>query len=122
MSPNVPGLLVGLADERLAIAIRRIHQDVSQSWTVAQLAKEAALSRSAFFQRFSKAVGFTPLEYVTAWRMAIAKDLLRQKSHTMAYIAEQIGYQSASAFSSAFSKHTGQSPSKFAGNLVTTIA
>jgi AraC-like DNA-binding protein len=112
-TPDVPGLLVGLADERLAIAIRKIHQDVSQSWTVAQLAKEAALSRSAFFQRFSEAVGCTPLEYVIAWRMAIAKDLLRQESYSMADIAEKIGYQSASAFSSAFSKHMGLSPSKF---------
>ncbi|RCW95453.1 AraC family transcriptional regulator [Marinomonas foliarum] len=112
-TPEVPGLLVGLADERLAIAIRKIHQDVSQSWTIDELAKEASLSRSAFFQRFSKAVGCTPMEYVIAWRMAIAKDLLRRQKYTMATIAERIGYQSASAFSSAFSKHTGQPPSKF---------
>ncbi|WP_201615868.1 AraC family transcriptional regulator [Psychrobacter immobilis] len=112
-TPEVPGLLVGLADERLAIAIRKIHQDVSQSWTIDQLAKEATLSRSAFFQRFSKAVGYTPMEYVIAWRMAIAKDLLRRQTFTMATIAERIGYQSASAFSSAFKKHTGLSPSKF---------
>ncbi|WP_432460723.1 AraC family transcriptional regulator [Agarivorans sp. QJM3NY_25] len=115
-TPNVPGLLVGLADERLAVAIRKIHQDVSQSWTVAQLAKEAALSRSVFFKRFHNAVGFTPMEYVIAWRMAIAKGLLRSHSHTMADIAERIGYKSASAFSSAFSKHTGLSPSKFAAH------
>jgi len=112
-TPDVPGLLVGLADERLAIAIRKIHQDVSQSWTIDQLAKESSLSRSVFFQRFSKAVGCTPMEYVIAWRMAIAKDLLRRQNFTMATIAERIGYQSASAFSSAFSKHTGQPPSKF---------
>ena len=112
-TPEVPGLLVGLADERIAIAIRKIHQDVSQSWTVDQLAKEASLSRSAFFQRFSKAVGYTPMEYAIAWRMAIAKDLLRRQTFTMSTIAERIGYQSASAFSSAFSKHTGQPPSKF---------
>lgn len=115
-TPNVPGLLVGLADERLAVAIRKIHQDVSQSWTIAQLAKVAALSRSAFFKRFNNAVGFTPMEYVIAWRMAIAKGLLRSNSYTMADIAERIGYKSASAFSSAFSKYTGQSPSKFAEN------
>jgi AraC-like DNA-binding protein len=112
-TPEVPGLLVGLADERLAIAIRKIHQDVSKAWTIDQLAKEASLSRSSFFQRFSKAVGYTPMEYVIAWRMAIAKDLLRRQTFTMATIAERIGYQSASAFSSAFSKHTGQAPSKF---------
>jgi len=112
-TPDVPGLLVGLADERLAIAIRKIHQDVSQSWTVNQLAKEASLSRSTFFQRFSKAVGCTPMEYVITWRMAVAKDLLRRQTYTMTTIAERVGYQSASAFSTAFSKHTGQPPSKF---------
>jgi AraC-like DNA-binding protein len=112
-SPDVSGLLVGLADERLAIAIRKIHQDISKSWTVAELAKESALSRSAFFQRFHHAVGCTPLEYVITWRMAIAKALLRKQSHTLADIAEQIGYKSTSAFSTAFSKYTGQSPSKF---------
>lgn len=115
-TPSVPGLLVGLADERLAAAIRRIHEDVSQSWTVAQLAQESALSRSAFFQRFSDSVGYTPMEYVTVWRMTIAKDLLRRRPFAMAEIAERVGYKSASAFSSAFKKYTGQSPSKFAGH------
>ncbi|TXR54918.1 AraC family transcriptional regulator [Reinekea thalattae] len=112
-TPDAPGLLVGLADERLAVAIRKIHQDVNQAWTIEQLAKEASLSRSAFFQRFSKAVGCTPMEYIIRWRMAIAKDLLRQQNYSMATIAERIGYQSASAFSSAFSKYVGQPPSKY---------
>jgi AraC-like DNA-binding protein len=112
-TPSVPGLLVGLADERLVGAIRTMHQDVSQAKTISQLAKAAALSRSAFFHRFSQAVGVTPMEYQIAWRMTIAKDLLKKQLYTMAEIAERIGYKSASAFSLAFTKYTGQAPSKF---------
>jgi Cupin/Bacterial regulatory helix-turn-helix proteins, AraC family len=63
-----PGLVHGLADERLAVAIPRMHQSPTQPWTVAQLAKEAVLSRSAFFERFRRAVGAAPMEYLLAWR------------------------------------------------------
>jgi hypothetical protein len=72
-----PGLAHGLADCRLAASIRAMHERPMYSWTVAELAKEAALSRSAFFERFSRAVGMAPMEYLLTWRMAIAKDLLR---------------------------------------------
>lgn len=54
-----------------------MHGNPARSWTVAQLAKEAALSRSSFFDRFTRAVGLPPMEYLLAWRMAVAKDLLR---------------------------------------------
>src|SRR6202008_3437467 len=73
-----PGLLRGLADARLAPAIRQMHSQLTRSWTVAQLAKAAGLSRSAFFERFTRTVGRTPMEYLLGWRMAVAKDLLRR--------------------------------------------
>jgi len=109
-----PGLLRGLADERLALAIRRIHENPTRSWTVAQLAKESALSRSAFFARFNRAVGVAPMEYLLAWRMALAKNLLRRKESGIAEIAERVGYSSASAFSVAFSRHVGLPPTRYA--------
>jgi AraC-like DNA-binding protein len=109
-----PSLLRGLADERLAVAIRRMHESPTRAWTVAQLAKEAALSRSAFFERFSRAVGATPMEYLLGWRMALAKDLLRRKEVTVAEVAEQVGYSSASSFSVAFTRHVGLSPTYYA--------
>jgi len=74
-----PGLVRGLGEPKLALALRRIHELPAQSWTVADLAREAAMSRSAFFERFSKAVGMTPTEYLLAWRMALAKQMLRQR-------------------------------------------
>jgi len=109
-----PGLLRGLADERLAVAMRHIHVDPARAWTVEQLARKAALSRSAFFERFSRAVGVAPMEYLLAWRMALAKDLLRTTDHGLDVVAERVGYGSASTFSTAFSRHVGQPPGRFA--------
>jgi AraC-like DNA-binding protein len=109
-----PGLLRGLGDARLAMAVREMHGDPARSWTVDQLAKTAALSRSAFFDRFTRAVGLPPMEYLLAWRMAIAKDLLRRDDLGIAEVAERVGYGSASTFSTAFSRHVGLPPSHYA--------
>jgi AraC-like DNA-binding protein len=114
-----PGLLRGLADARLAAAIRRIHESPTHAWTVAQLAKEAALSRSAFFERFSRAVGVPPMEYLLAWRMALAKRLLRQDNLGIAEVAERVGYSSASTFSVAFARHVGLPPTRYARERIT---
>lgn len=112
-----PGLLSGLADERLAAAMRHMHAEPARPWTVAQLAKKAALSRSAFFDRFTRAVGVAPMEYLLAWRMAVAKDLLRKTDFGLDTIAERVGYGSASTFSTAFSRHVGQPPGRYARGL-----
>ena len=109
-----PGLLRGLADARLAAAIRQLHGQLARSWTVAQLAKTAALSRSAFFERFTRTVGMPPMEYLLAWRMAVAKKLLRSPGLGLSEVAERVGYSSASTFSTAFSRLVGQPPSRYA--------
>ena len=115
-----PGLLRGLADARLAPAIRQMHGQLARSWTVPQLAKTAALSRSAFFERFTRTLGLAPMEYLLAWRMAVAKDLLRRHDFGVAQVAERVGYGSASTFSTAFSRHVGQPPSRYARELRTS--
>ncbi|WPG36086.1 AraC family transcriptional regulator [Variovorax sp. EBFNA2] len=112
-----PGLLRALADSRLAAAVRHMHADPARSWTVEELAGKAALSRSAFFERFSRAVGLPPMEYLLAWRMAIAKDLLRRGGCAPADVAARVGYASASTFSTAFSRHVGQAPGRYARQL-----
>ena len=109
-----PGLLRGLADARVAPAIRQMHAQLTRSGTVAELAKVAALSRSAFFDRFTRPVGLPPMEYMLAWRMAVARDLLRRHDFAIAEVAERVGYGSASTFSTAFSRHVGQPPSHYA--------
>jgi len=108
------GLLRGLADAQLAAAIRQMHAQLSRSLTVAQLAKTAALSRSAFFERFTRTVGVRPMEYLLGWRMAVARDLLRRPDVRIADVAERVGYSSASTFSTAFTRYTGQPPSHYA--------
>lgn len=117
-----PGLLRGLADERLATAIRRMHERPTHAWTVAELAKEASLSRSAFFERFGRAVGIAPMEYLLAWRMALAKNMLGRKEGRVADVAERVGYGSASAFSVAFTRYVGVSPTTFAREYVRPTA
>ncbi|APR76010.1 Transcriptional regulator, AraC family protein [Minicystis rosea] len=108
-----PGLLRGLSDARLAAAIRQMHTHLARPWTVAQLAKTAALSRSAFFERFTRTVGLPPMEYLLAWRMAVARDLLRSDCG-ISEVAERVGYSSASTFSTAFNRHVGQPPGRYA--------
>src|SRR3546814_9926317 len=88
-----PGLLRGLSDDRLAVAIRSVHSRPDRSWTVAELAREAALSRSGFHERFQSAVGMAPIEYLKAWRLALAKDMLRKREVSVGEIARQVGYQ-----------------------------
>ena len=112
-----PGLLSGLADSRLAAALRLMHSDPARPWSVEQLAKKAALSRSAFYERFTRAVGLAPMEYLLAWRMAVAKDLLRREELGLSEVAERVGYASASTFSTAFSRHVGQAPRRYARML-----
>ena len=117
-----PGLVRGLADAHLAPAIRQIHGQFGRSWTVAALARTAALSRSAFFERFLRIVGMPPMEYLLSWRMAVAKDLLRRRDRGIAEVAEHVGYGSASTFSTAFSRHVGQPPRRYARSVKTREA
>jgi AraC-like DNA-binding protein len=111
-----PGLLRGLSDARLAPALRQMHGEVARSWTMDDLANATAMSRSSFFERFKATVGLPPMEYLLAWRMAVAKHLLRQERMVLAEVAERVGYSSASTFSTAFSRFVGEPPSAFARN------
>jgi AraC-like DNA-binding protein len=108
------GLLAGLAEPGLARALRAIHGDVARRWTVAELGRAAGMSRAVFAERFARIVGMPPMQYLLEWRMAMAKDLLTRERPPLADAAERVGYQSASAFSTAFTRLTGVSPSRFA--------
>ena len=113
-----PGLLRGLADARLVMALRKMHESPAASWTVAQLSKESGLSRSTFFERFSRAVGVAPMEYLLSWRMALAKNLLRRGEASIGEIAERVGYSSQSTFTVAFTRLVGSPPTRFAREQV----
>lgn len=109
-----PGLLRGLADDRLAVALRKMHERPTRAWTIVELAREAALSRSTFFERFRREVGVAPMEYLLGWRMTLAKSLLRREKAGVAQVAERVGYGSASTFSVAFARHVGMPPVLYA--------
>jgi AraC-like DNA-binding protein len=112
--PHCPcGILRGLGDDRVAVAIRLIHEEPTQTWTVGSLAKAAAMSRSAFFDRFRRTVGMAPMEYLLHWRMVLAKQLLGRRDTPVAEIARRVGYGSASTFSVAFRRHVGVPPSLY---------
>ncbi|AYG67986.1 MULTISPECIES: AraC family transcriptional regulator [unclassified Rhizobium] len=111
---SAPGLSRGLGDDRLAAALHAMHARPEHPWTVADLANEAALSRSAFFVRFNRIVGLRPMEYLLAWRMALAKQLLRDRNLGIDRVAERVGYGSASTFSVAFARYAGMPPARYA--------
>jgi AraC-like DNA-binding protein len=108
------GLLAGLDDPLLAPAIRAMHADIAFGWTVERLARAAGVSRAVFAERFSRTMGMPPMQYLAQWRMASAKNLLRTQDVSMAEVARRTGYLSASAFTTAFTRMTGSSPSAFA--------
>jgi AraC-like DNA-binding protein len=110
---NQPGLVMGLLDPALARALRELHHDVSRQWSVESLAREAGLSRSSFSQRFGLKVGISPMQYVIDWRMTIAKTMLKGNAPPLELVADTIGYKSASAFSTAFRREIGCSPTEF---------
>jgi AraC-like DNA-binding protein len=108
-----PGLLRGLADSRIAKALAAMHADVCHRWTVGELASLAGASRSSFAAHFTSIVGLPPIDYLLRWRMALAKDALKNGNLKLAAIAEKVGYMSVSAFSTAFTRTVGCPPSSF---------
>jgi AraC-like DNA-binding protein len=91
--------------------LRLLHEDPARRWTVAELAAAAGVSRATFAARFSALVGEPPLGYLTTWRMTLAADLLRDAEATVAAVAREVGYTDAFAFSAAFKRVRGVSPS-----------
>jgi AraC-like DNA-binding protein len=110
---HTTGLLAGLRDPQLAIALRGIHTQAAHPWTLITLARQAGMSRSSFTERFARVIGITPLKYLLQWRIAVAKNMLVREQMSVAETALAVGYQSASGFSTAFSRETGQSPKEF---------
>jgi len=105
------GWLAGLRDPVLAPAMKAIHTAPERKWTVPDLAAEAAVSRSMLDARFRDVLGLSPIRYVNDWRMRVAQELLSTTEVTVAAIARRVGYDSEEAFSRAFKRSHGASPS-----------
>lgn len=107
------GWLGALNDPKIGRTMRLLHGDVSRRWTIQELASHVGMSRTSFAERFRKSVGMAPLEYLTQWRMTVARKTLRHDDANLAVIAEKIGYDSETSFSAAFKRMFGQSPGRY---------
>ncbi|MFI6944078.1 AraC family transcriptional regulator [Streptomyces sp. NPDC050418] len=105
-----PAWYKALGDPVVGAALRLIQDDPAHPWTVAELATKAGVSRAALARRFTELVGDPPMAYLTAWRLALAADLVRDTDLTLSSIARKVGYGSPFALSTAFKRAYGVSP------------
>ncbi len=108
------GSLFALADKQMRAAIDAMHADPAHRWTLQTLAERAGMSRSAFALKFKETVGSSPMDYRTRWRMLLAGDRLTNSSDPISVIAPSLGYDSESAFSTAFKRVMDCSPRRYA--------
>ena len=104
------GWLFALTDPQIGAAMSAMHEAPAQRWTLATLAAQAGMSRSSFAQKFKETVGTAPMDYLTRWRMMLAVERLTQTSDPVSAIALSLGYESDSAFSTAFRRVMGAAP------------
>lgn len=108
------GFLGAIQDEQINRALRAVHAGFGKDLTLADIAREAGMSRSNLALRFKEILGETPMDYMTRWRMLKAQELLKTPDFSsLSDIAERVGYKSESAFSHAFKREFGQSPGTF---------
>ena len=112
--PGKPGWLFALADEQIGRSLRAMHAAPGRQWKLTALAQEAGMSRTGFAVAFKRLVGVAPIEYLTRWRMMLARERLLTSAEGIAGIAEHVGYDSESAFSTAFKRVVGCSPRRYA--------
>jgi AraC-like DNA-binding protein len=110
---HVSGLLGALSDAQVAQAMSLMHRAPAHPWTVAALAQQVGLSRSAFAARFAEWVGVPPMAYLTQWRAHVAVRLLRDEKLSVAAVAEQVGYSAEDAFVRAFRRVMQQTPARW---------
>ena len=107
------GWLFALADPQMSVVIHAMHDDPAHPWTLQELAEKAGMSRSGFAARFKETVGGTPIDYLIRWRMLLAGDRLKNSGDSISVIAQSLGYESESAFSTAFKRVMGCSPRQY---------
>jgi AraC-like DNA-binding protein len=110
------GWLAGLRDRIVGAALTALHERPAHAWTLEELAQVAHTSRSVLAERFQYLVGSAPMQYLTQWRMILAANLLRGSNTPLARIAEEVGYQTDTAFSRAFRREYGTAPAAWRRN------
>jgi AraC-like DNA-binding protein len=113
LANNNTGWLAGLRDPLVGRVLTLLHARPAHAWSLEELASDAAASRSALAERFTQIVGCPPIQYLTQWRMQIAAKRLADPGVKIATVAHEVGYESEAAFSRAFKKSVGRSPSQW---------
>ena len=116
-TPIAQGALLALGDPKVGPALRAIHENPAETWSVETLAKSASMSRSAFADSFRELLGMTPGQYVIAWRMHKARSLLDHTTRSIQEIAWEVGYESATAFNRVFKGYFDQPPGRYRRSL-----
>jgi len=107
------GWLAGLRDRFVGQALTLLHAAPEAPWTVEELGRRVGLSRSALHERFAALTGLAPMQYLANWRMQLAATLLRETTHPVAAVAQEVGYESEAAFARAFKRLVGQPPASW---------
>lgn len=107
------GVFAAMQDKRLAIALGLIHQQPWHPWTLAELCTRSGLSKTVLSEKFTAFIGYSPIEYLTAWRLQIAAPWLMEPNMSVERVAERCSYESVPAFSKAFKRHFGMTPGAF---------
>jgi AraC family transcriptional activator of mtrCDE len=111
--PELARVIGAMTDPQIGRALELVHQDPAKPWTVESLASQIGMSRSRFAERFSELMGDGPMSYLTDWRLQRALVLLGQPRVSVQDVAAKVGYQSAAAFTRAFTQKFGAPPSEF---------
>jgi AraC family transcriptional regulator, alkane utilization regulator len=117
LPPNGRGWLAGVRDAQVGRTLALLHGDPGREWTVDELARKVALSRSALADRFSALVGEPPMKYLKRWRLALAAQALRAGNEAIGWVAENSGYESEAAFNRAFKSEFGLPPATWRRNF-----
>ncbi len=107
------GWFAALKNPQIGATLRLLHRDPAHAWTITELGRAVGLSRTVLAERFAELVGMPPITYLAQWRMQVAAGLLHNSTHSVARIAEQVGYESEASFSRSFKRVTGISPGQW---------
>jgi AraC-like DNA-binding protein len=112
-NPTPPNWFTAANNPRLRAALHAIHSQPEVGWTVPDLAAVSRMSRPTFARNFERALGESPMRYLTEWRMTLARDYLQADELSLSEIARRVGYRSTNAFAAAFQRHHGQPPGEW---------
>jgi AraC-like DNA-binding protein len=121
LTPGQRGWLAGLNDVHVGRALRLMHANPAHNWTVSELARDVATSRSALAERFTQLIGDSPMRYLAGWRVQLAKRMLREGDCSIAEIASRVGYESEAAFNRAFKRSAGTPPAAWRRGVASAL-